>query len=179
MDTPLFDDVPGGRPTTRVILVTALGTLARLTAVLAIYFLIPMDHTMSAATVMGLTLGVLALCGIVAWQLREITHSDYPGLRAVQAFAFTLPLFILLFATAYFLMEHGQAASFTQPLSRFDALYFSVTIFSTVGFGDITAVSQAARLVVTAQMVLNLIVLGFVLRMVSRAVRTALNRRSP
>jgi hypothetical protein len=28
------------------------------------------------------------------------------------------------------------------PLTRTDALYFSVTVFSTVGFGDITAKSQ-------------------------------------
>ena len=35
-------------------------------------------------------------------------------------------------------------------------LYFTVTIFSTVGFGDISAKAEAARLVVTAQMFLDL-----------------------
>ncbi|MGW7447496.1 potassium channel family protein [Kitasatospora sp. NPDC054795] len=179
MAAPLFDDMPRRRPSRRAVLVTALGTIARITAVLAIYFLIPMDHAMNGATATGLTLGILGLCVVVAWQLRDITNSEYPGLRAVQALAFTLPLFILLFATAYFLMEHAQATSFTQPLSRFDALYFSIITFSTVGFGDITATSQAARLVVTVQMVLDLIVLGLVIRLVANAIQIGLHRRSP
>jgi hypothetical protein len=37
-------------------------------------------------------------------------------------------------------MERASAASFTEPLTRTDALYFSVTVFSTVGFGDIGCV---------------------------------------
>jgi hypothetical protein len=36
-------------------------------------------------------------------------------------------------------------------LTRTDALYFTVTVFSTVGFGDITAKTETARLVVTGQ----------------------------
>ena len=34
-----------------------------------------------------------------------------------------------------------------------DSLYFSVTVFATVGFGDISAVSDAARVVVTIRMI--------------------------
>jgi len=33
----------------------------------------------------------------------------------------------------YFAMERASAAKFTQPLTRTDALYFSVTVFRTVG----------------------------------------------
>ena len=39
-----------------------------------------------------------------------------------------------------------------QPLTRADALYFAVTVFSTVGFGDITPESEAARVVLIVQM---------------------------
>jgi voltage-gated potassium channel len=46
-----------------------------------------------------------------------------------------------------------------------------------VGFGDITAASQFARLVVTAQMVLDLLVLGLVVRAFVGAVQLA--RRQP
>ena len=64
-----------------------------------------------------------------------------------------MPLFLLLFASAYLTMAHANPANFnTHPLTRTDVLYFTVTVFSTVGFGDISAVSQSARLVVTAQM---------------------------
>ncbi|BAU83004.1 hypothetical protein SLA_2067 [Streptomyces laurentii] len=173
----VLDDVPGSKPDSRVVLLSVLGTLARIIVVLAIYFLIPMDHAMSTATAIGLTLGVLGLGVVVAWQLREISHADYPVLRAVQALAFTLPLFILLFATAYFVMEHAQAASFNQPLSRLDAMYFAVTTFTTVGYGDIVPASSPARIVAVGQMVLDLVVLGFLIRMVAHAIKSALDRR--
>src|SRR5208282_4777456 len=58
-------------------------------------------------------------------------------------------------------------------LTRTDSLYFTVTTFSTVGFGDITATSQAARLVVTVQMILDLLVLGLGIRVFIGAVQLA------
>jgi len=42
-----------------------------------------------------------------------------------------------------------------------------------VGFGDITATSQAARLVVTVQMILDLLVLGLGIRVFIGAVQLA------
>ena len=50
-------------------------------------------------------------------------------------------------------------------------LYFSTTVFTTVGFGDITAKSEAARLVVTAQMWVDLAFLGLVVRTVTQAIK--------
>ena len=57
-------------------------------------------------------------------------------------------------------------------------MYFSSTIFTTVGFGDITAKSEAARLVVTVQMWLNLLFLGLVVRLVVNAVKFNQQRRT-
>jgi hypothetical protein len=77
--------------------------------------------------------------------VRAIIRARYPALRTVEALAATVPLFLLLFASAYFTMARTNPASFsTHSLTRTDALYFTVTAFSTVGFGDITAVSQPA-----------------------------------
>ncbi len=57
-------------------------------------------------------------------------------------------------------------------------MYFSSTVFTTVGFGDITAKSEAARLVVTVQMWLDLVFLGLVLRVVTQAIKYSQQRRS-
>ena len=84
----------------------------------------------------------------------------YPGLRAAGALGLILPLFLVVFASTYFVMERASAASFTEPLTRTDALYFAVTVFSTVGFGDISAKSEAARVVLIVQMLADLALLG-------------------
>ena len=63
-------------------------------------------------------------------------------------------------------------------LTRTDSLYFTVTIFATVGFGDITATSQVARVVVIAQMLLDLLVLGLVVKVFVGAVEIGRGPRS-
>jgi hypothetical protein len=79
-----------------------------------------------------------------------------------------VPLFLLLFASTYFTIAATNPANFsTHPLTRTDALYFTVTTFSTAGFVDITPVSQSARLVVTAQMLLDLLALGLGIRVLA------------
>ena len=72
-----------------------------------------------------------------------------------------------------------RPASFSQPLTRSDSLYFTVTVFSTVGFGDILATSQTAKLAVTVQMVLNLLFLGLGVRVIVGAVELSRQRRPP
>ena len=53
-----------------------------------------------------------------------------------------------------------------------------MTIFSTVGFGDISATSQSARLVVTSQMILDLLILGIGINAFVHAARVGRERQS-
>ena len=99
-------------------------------------------------------------------------------MRAFEALGLIVPLYLLLFASTYFLMERASAASFTQQLTRTDALYFSVTVFTTVGFGDITAKSEAARAVLIVQMLGDLALLGAGARLLLGAVRRGQQQRS-
>ena len=87
-----------------------------------------------------------------------------------------LPLFLLMFATAYFLMGRNDPADFTEPLTRSDALYFTVTVFSTVGFGDVSPKGETTRLVVTGQMILDLVFLGVGIRTILGAVQKSKER---
>jgi voltage-gated potassium channel len=81
---------------------------------------------------------------------------------------------VILFAAGYFLMAQADANNFSvQALTHTDMLYFTVTVFTTVGFGDITATSQTVRLLVTAHMILDLIVLGVVVRVFIGAIGIA------
>jgi hypothetical protein len=59
-------------------------------------------------------------------------------------------------------MEQAVGGSFSEGLSRIDAVYLTVTIFATVGFGDIVPTTEASRVVVTVQMVVNMALIGVV-----------------
>ena len=161
------------------ILPSALRALLAATLLVALYYVLPMNSALDTHTVLLLVLCLAVLAALLTWEVRVITQSDYPGLRALEAVAAVVPLYILAFATTYFLMERANGAYFSQPLTRTGALYFSVTVFSTVGFGDITAQTDPARLIVTAQMFFDLIVLGFGARVFLGAVKLGRQRRAP
>jgi voltage-gated potassium channel len=162
----------------RLIGLALLRSLGSTIALVALYYLLPLDHIKNVP--LTLVVGVLVLLAVTVFQFRVIIKARYPAVRAVEALAATVPLFLLLFASAYFTMAGTDPANFsTHALTRTDALYFTVTIFSTVGFGDITAVSQSARLVVTAQMLLDLLAVGLGIRVFVGAVQLARQQARP
>ena len=124
-----------------------------------------------------LVIGLAVLIGLVTFQVRSIIASPFPALRALEALAISVPFFVLLFASTYVVMATISASSFSQPMTRSNALYFTVTVFATVGFGDVTPTTKAARLVVTAQMIVDLIILGLGARVILGAVTRGRQRR--
>jgi hypothetical protein len=147
-------------------------------ALVAIYYLLPLDRASSAVAITMLVVGLTAFVGLVAFQVRSIIKATYPVLKAVGAFATSAPLFLLLFAGTYFVTGGISAGNFSEPMTRTDALYFTVTIFATVGFGDIVAVSEGARVLVMGQMVLDVIIVGLGAKIIVDAVKYGRERQS-
>ena len=146
-------------------------------AAIAGYFWLPMSGWTDVALLAQLTIGGVAIVALLAWQIRDIARSPYPQVRAVGAVMTFLTIFILAFATCYYLLSESDPGSWTEPLSRLDAVYLTVTVFATVGFGDITAVDESARAIVTGQMVADLVIVGLVIRMVTRAIDRGMRRQ--
>jgi hypothetical protein len=168
-----------GRRQRRVLVARAVFRAVVTAAVLVtLYYLLPYDHLSSVSSVIVLTLGLVLVAVAMTWQLIAILRSDHPATRAIEALGLVLPLFLVVFSAAYFLMSEYRPNDFTEHLTRTDALYFTVTTFATVGFGDITPKSQAARLVVTGQIVVDLAIIGIGVRLLTTAVQIGQQRRS-
>lgn len=161
----------------RTIMRGVLRAVGSAAALVVVYYVLPLDRAPAWVAITTLVIGLVGLIVLVAFQVRLITRSPFPGVRALEALATSLPLFLLLFASSYVVMAMLSAANFGQKLTHTDALYFTVTVFSTVGFGDITPKTQAARLVVTGQMVADLIILGLGARVILGAVTRARQRQ--
>ena len=161
----------------RLIYGAALRGLLTAIVLVVLYYVVP-DRSWNDHTALRILAGLLVFAGITTWQVRTITGSRYPGLKAAQALGLILPLYLLVFASTYYVMEGVSAANFTQPLTKTDALYFTVTVFSTVGFGDIVPRSEPARVVLIVQMLGDLAVLGAGVRVLLEAVRRGRQRRT-
>ena len=176
MASDSYPDLPRARRR-RLIARAVLRTLLFATVLVILYYLLPLDRPLSADTAVRLLIGLLVFAGIMVWQVRKIIRARYPAVQAVEALGLIVALYLLLFASTYFLMERASAAAFTQPLTRTDALYFTVTVFSTVGFGDISPKSEAARVVLMVQMLGDLAVLGAGIRVLLGAVQRGRQQR--
>jgi voltage-gated potassium channel len=172
----LLDSPASSRPSRARIVLVGLRAAATTTLLVVGYFVLPLSTRPEAATLALLIAGLVAISALIVWQTRAIVRARHPGLRAAETLAVVIPAFLLLFAAGYFLASQARPESFTEPLSRVDALYFTITVFATVGFGDITPVSAGTRLVVAVQMIADLLILGFVLQAIVGAARRGMAR---
>jgi MFS superfamily sulfate permease-like transporter len=173
-----YDDLPAA--TRRRLVVRALVRPAlSIAGLLVLYYLMPLWDRHRASTALTLLVGLVLVAVLLTWQIRRIRTAKYPRLRALEALSLSGPLFLLVFATVYFVTANATPASFSEGLSRTDALYFAVTVFATVGFGDITPVAQGARVLVMIQMIGDLILIGIVARVIVGAVQAGLRRKEP
>lgn len=145
---------------------------------LVVYYLLPLDQELDATLAVEFTLGLVLLALTTAWELRQVIRSENPRLRAIQGIALGIPMFLLLFAATYVVIATNLRGSFTEPLTRTDSLYFTITVFTTVGFGDIAPVSQPARIVTTIQMLVGLALVGLVAKVMLGAVQEGMRRRT-
>jgi len=143
----------------------------------AIYYLLPLDRssTFGAVTMLGHRAGGAHRAGPLRGPLDPpVTVPGPAGGRSPRHQHSAVPA-----AVRRHLCRHAH--DFRRQLQRtadaHDALYFTVTVFSTVGFGDITAKTEAARLVVTGQMITDLVTIGLAVKVIVGAVKQGRQRQ--
>ncbi len=155
----------------REVVSTSVAMAVTWALLLGIYYVIPFTDRASGGPLVRLVLGLAAFVAVILWQLRRVLDADVPGLRAVRALGAIIPLFLLVFAAVYLSLSEASTTNFSEPLDHTGALYLVVTVFTTVGFGDITPESDAARLILSAQMLLDLVVIGALVRLLTTAAK--------
>jgi len=158
---------------------TVLRPVLTTTSLLILYYVLPLGDRNTSPTAFTFVIGLVLVGVLLSMQVRQISMSQYPRLRAIESLSLSVPLFILMFAAVYYEISRGSPGSFTEELNRTDSLYFTVTTFASVGFGDITAVSQTTRVLVMIQMVVDLILVGIIAHAIVGAVQAGLRRKQP
>jgi hypothetical protein len=134
-------------------------TVLLLVAVTAAFLLLPwkaldLDDTVLITAVFFI--GLAGAAALIVWQVIAYRDAKMSGRARLQGLLVALYVAVLFFALSYYLMATSNPEAIVGLETRLDALYFSLTIVSTVGFGDVHAVDQAARAVVSLQLVFDL-----------------------
>ena len=132
MSLPGWEDVER-----RHILLTGLRAVGTSLLVLVVYFVVPINRIRMVGSCSSLGRPRIVRVALT-YEVRAVMRSSRPILRAADALALVIPIFMVVFAWTYLTLVRSDPGAFSQSLTRIGALYFTVTVFSTVGFGDIT-----------------------------------------
>jgi voltage-gated potassium channel len=161
----------------RIVIRSLLRSALLSVSLLLAYYLLPLQPG-SGAALTWLVGGLALVVVVIGSQVRAILSAKYPWLRVITVLAVGTPLLIVVFAATYFLMAASDPAGFSQPLDRTAALYFTVTVLATVGFGDITPVSTLARVAAMVQMLLDIAFVGLAAKVLFGAADRGLRDRA-
>lgn len=131
-----------------------LTTAVSVAACTAAYYLLPLDE-LDAVTAVGavtvFAVGLLVVSGLILLQVSRFRRGERHVGSSVAGVVASLYLAVLFFAAVYYGFAHHAPGSVPGLRTRTDALYFSLTVTSTTGLGDIHAQSQAARAIASVQ----------------------------
>ena len=160
--------------TRRTLVATAVRPIAVIAAMLVLYVVVPLDGDAIGLTVVATAIvGLLVFGGVFVHQVRRIRRSSTPTLTAVEALVLVYGTFLLQFAVLYVAVSSVDPSAFDEPLNRVAGIYLSITVLSTVGFGDITASSDLARILVSVQMIADIVLIGTAVRVLTVTARKA------
>lgn len=135
--------------------------LLSIVGMLVIFYMVPVSANEStgrvAASVLITLVGVAALAWGIFEQVRRQLRSRSEDIHTL---VMLLPLAAVLFALGFYILEEQSPSQFEGLATRTDALYFTLSTVTTVGFGDVTAHGQLARVLVMFQLVFNAIFVG-------------------
>ncbi|MEV0806926.1 potassium channel family protein [Micromonospora sp. NPDC050200] len=128
------------------------------------YFLVPVAPDpnrlrlvlRSAGTLILVLTVALLVTGQVRRQLAGQTPTDNAQVRALIRLAVALVAGVLAFALADYIVADSRPGEFVNLETRIDALYFALATLTTIGYGDVHAEGQIARVVVSAQMLFSI-----------------------
>jgi hypothetical protein len=116
-------------------------------------------------------------CAAAVWALMRLHTARHPLTMGFVMLAVMVTAMVAIFALAYLSLSADNPGNFNVPLDKVSALYFTMTVLATVGFGDIHAVTHAAMIAVMLQMVVGLTLLTALARVVAEAARRAARKR--
>jgi voltage-gated potassium channel len=144
-----------------------------------LYFVVPFHgYSADAAAFTRLAVGIVVFVAVMYGQVKRIGRSRLPQLDAAQSVVIAVAIFLCTYASCYLTLSRLRPGSFSQHLDRVGSLYFTVTTFGTVGYGDIAAKSELARLLVSSQILLDLVFVAVILRVIFGVSRHALSAGS-
>ncbi len=137
------------------------------------YYVLPRKIALSDPMFLLRTAVVAGALGLLVWlyriQDRRSRRLQSAQFVRIERLLSVLYLLVLGFALLYTVVDQLDGSTFVGVTDRTSALYFSLTIVSTVGLGDVHPGNGLGQLLVSGQMLFDVVFLGTALRILTSA----------
>ena len=132
---------------------------------IGLYFLIPVEPGVSGPRLVlrgiATALGVLVVARLVLGKVnRAVSGRATDRTSDLLRLAYALVAGLIIFALADYVIAVSQPDQFVGLRTKVDALYFALATLTTIGYGDVHAEGQLARITVCLQMLFSIGVLA-------------------
>jgi hypothetical protein len=155
----------------RMLVTSVLSILVKGALLITAYYLAPFESAGRDDVGLRIAIALAIIAAAVVLAARSIMRAEFPLMRAIDGVGTLVLLMLLVFASTYVLMSVSNAAAFNEPLEHTSALYFALTTSTTIGYGDIAAKTDSARIVVMIHMVVNVLLIGIAARVLFQTAR--------
>jgi voltage-gated potassium channel len=132
----------------------------------ALYFIAPLGQSDEPLPLgVSASLAALTICAMALLVTRRIQKQvEDPRLVDLPTLAVLFLSTVVAFAVVYFTLQRSSPGEVAGLHTRLDSLYFTLTMTTTVGFGDIHPAGQTARGIACMNLVFNAVFLGALIR---------------
>ncbi|MFI9643148.1 potassium channel family protein [Micromonospora sp. NPDC051925] len=139
-------------------------TLAACALLLTSYFLVPLEPDPNGLRLALRAAGTLLLISVVTFLVtRQVSRQLGTGapvgeaeVRSLSRLVVALVAGLLAFALADYVVAGSGPGQFVGLRTRLDALYFALATLTTIGYGDVHAQGQLAKVIVCVQMLFSI-----------------------
>jgi hypothetical protein len=131
--------------------------------ILVAYYIVPVEPGVAGDWLVArIAASLLVVAAATFLVLRQVRRQIQPGddEPPLAGLAIALVAGLAAFALSDYILAFSKPGQFVSMQTRTDALYFALATLLTVGYGDVYAQGQAARILVSVQMLFNIAVLA-------------------
>jgi len=148
-----------------------------LVLILGAYAVVPTSDPFDTGSLARLATVVVLLAGSAVVMIRQLRLSAFDGDRNIDGLVLAVVIMTVTFALTFYLLELREPGQVAGLNTKVDALYFTASTILTIGYGDVHAAGQAARVLVLIQMVFDVVFVATAATMLTTRLRRAASAR--
>jgi voltage-gated potassium channel len=148
-----------------------------LVLILGAYAVVPTSDPFDTGSLARFATVLVLLAGSAWVMIRQLRLSALDWDRNIDGLVLAVVIMTVAFALTFYLLELRDPGQVAELNTKVDALYFTASTILTIGYGDVHAVSQTARVLVLVQMVFDIVFVATAATMLTSRVRRAASAR--